>query len=149
MKLSRRGISVLVLSLTFLCVTAVWASKKKKADTGLDERQRAVHALNRLTFGARPGDVERVMQVGVDKWIDEQLHPEKIDDSALDARLSGLRTLTMSTEEMVTKFPPREFIKAVENGRINLPKYPAERAIFQAQIDRLDEKKQAKEALTD
>jgi uncharacterized protein (DUF1800 family) len=149
MKLSRRGISVLVLSLTFLCVTAVWASKKKKADTGLDERQRAVHALNRLTFGARPGDVERVMQVGVDKWIDEQLHPEKIDDSALDARLSGLRTLTMSTEEMVTKFPPREFIKAVENGRMNLPKDPAERAIYEAQINRLDEKKQAKEALAD
>ena len=58
----------------------------------MDEQKRALHALNRLTFGPRPGDVDRVTAMGVDKWIDQQLHPEKIDDRALDARLAPFRT---------------------------------------------------------
>jgi len=135
----------LLVGLSAIVATA----KKKPTANGLDERQRAVHAINRLTFGARPGDVDRVMQIGVDKWIDEQLYPEKINDSALEARISGLRTLNMSTQEIVTKFPPRQLIKAAENGRMSLPKDPAERAIYEAQIARLEQKKEAKEAQAD
>ena len=45
------------------------------------------HALNRLAYGARPGDIERVTQVGLSTWIEQQLHPERIDDRALHARL--------------------------------------------------------------
>ncbi|HJQ38202.1 MAG TPA: DUF1800 domain-containing protein [Thermoanaerobaculia bacterium] len=55
------------------------------AHPSTDERARAEHALNRLAFGARPGDVERVMRMGVDRWIDEQLHPERIADRAFPA----------------------------------------------------------------
>ena len=47
--------------------------------------QQVGHVLSRLTFGPRPGDVERVRQLGVDRWIDEQLHPERIDDSRAEA----------------------------------------------------------------
>jgi uncharacterized protein (DUF1800 family) len=70
----------------------------------LTDRQRAEHALNRLAFGARPGDVDRVMTIGVDKWIDLQLHPERIDDHAVDARVQALPTLTMSSADIVKKF---------------------------------------------
>ena len=52
----------------------------------LNERERALHALNRLTFGPRPGDVEAVLAKGVDDWIEDQLHPESIDDSASSFR---------------------------------------------------------------
>ena len=52
------------------------------------ERQRAEHALDRLGFGARPGDVERVLKTGVDRWVDEQLHPERIADRAVAARVA-------------------------------------------------------------
>jgi uncharacterized protein (DUF1800 family) len=45
------------------------------------------HALNRLAYGPRPGDVDRVRAMGLGTWIDQQLHPDKIDDSALSARL--------------------------------------------------------------
>ena len=45
------------------------------------------HALARLTFGARPGDVERVRAIGLATWIDRQLHPERIDDAAAERRL--------------------------------------------------------------
>src|SRR2546422_6243592 len=41
-----------------------------------------LHALNRLAYGPRPGDVERVRQMGMAKWIEEQLNPGSIDDKA-------------------------------------------------------------------
>ncbi len=79
--------------------------KGEPATPGMDERQRALHALNRLAFGPRPGDVERVTAMGVDKWIEQQLHPDKIEDHALDARLEPFRTLRMDTREIVENFP--------------------------------------------
>ena len=103
-----------------------------------------MHALNRLTFGPRPGDVDRVAGMGVDKWIDQQLQPNKIDDSALAARLSPLRTLNMDTHEIVTKFPPQQMIKAAADGKVSMPRDPAERAIYEAQIARMEAKKDGK-----
>ena len=57
------------------------------------------------------------MAMGVDQWIDLQLHPEKIDDSALDARLEPLRTLRMSTKEIAEDFPDPQEINQVMNGK--------------------------------
>jgi uncharacterized protein (DUF1800 family) len=74
------------------------------SDAKLTERQRALHALNRLAFGARPGDVDRVMQIGVDKWIDQQLHPESIPDRDVDTRLAQYDTLKMSDSQIVAKY---------------------------------------------
>jgi uncharacterized protein (DUF1800 family) len=71
----------------------------------LSEDQRVVHVLNRLGFGARPGEVERVKAMGVDKYIELQLHPEKIDDSVSEAKLQNLETLRMSTAELYEKYP--------------------------------------------
>ena len=53
--------------------------------TELTEDQAILHALNRLAYGPRPGDIEQIRQMGLEKWIDRQLDPESIDDSALDA----------------------------------------------------------------
>jgi uncharacterized protein (DUF1800 family) len=69
----------------FLAVAALALLVAAAPDT---ERQRTEHALDRLAFGARPGEVERVMQIGVDRWIEQQLHPERIDDRAIDARVA-------------------------------------------------------------
>ena len=68
-----------------------------------------VTALNRASFGPRPGDFERVQQMGVDAYIDEQLRPESIDDSALEQRLAALYpTLAMSSGELMRNFPQRQ-----------------------------------------
>src|SRR5579862_6033550 len=67
--------------------------------------QAVIHALNRLGYGPRPGDLDRVKQMGLAQWIDRQLHPESIDDSPLDARLARFPTLTMSSETLMNKFP--------------------------------------------
>ena len=71
------------------------------APARLSERERAQHAWNRLAFGARPGEVDRMLHTGVDRWIDQQLHPERIDDSLLEARLTQYATLCYSDSEMV------------------------------------------------
>ncbi|HXQ24872.1 MAG TPA: DUF1800 domain-containing protein [Candidatus Acidoferrales bacterium] len=74
--------------------------------TELTEDQAIVHALNRLAYGPRPGDVDRVRQLGLEKWIDQQLHPDSIDDSALDTRLQKYPTLAMPSKKLLDEFPP-------------------------------------------
>jgi uncharacterized protein (DUF1800 family) len=60
--------------------------------------------LNRIGFGARPGDIERVQAMGLAKYIDAQLHPERISNGALDERLAPLTTLAMSNEDLMEKY---------------------------------------------
>ena len=120
-------------------------SKSKPSMPQMDDDKRVIHALNRFTFGPRPGDVERVRAMGLDKWFEQQLRPEKIDDQSLQARLAGLPTLAMSTREMILKFPPPALVKAVAEGKAPMPRDPEERAIYQKQIEIYQERKAAKQ----
>ena len=145
----RRQIVVLAALSTLgiaLFVQHALAHKNKPSSAiPMDEQKRALHALNRLAFGPRPGDVERVAAMGVDQWIDQQLHPDKIDDHALDARLAPFRTLRMDTREMVENFPPPQVIKAIAEGRQSMPSDSARRAVYQAQLERYQQKKERKQ----
>ena len=80
-------------------------AKKGLPMEGLSENEAILQALNRLGFGPRPGDIERVKEMGLQKWIDRQLHPDSIDDSALDARLDRFPTLKMSSAKLLDEFP--------------------------------------------
>ena len=80
--------------------------KGKLPITELTEDEATLHALNRLGYGPRPGDVQRVEQMGLAKWIDQQLDPDSIDDSALDERLDKYPTLKMSSQQLLEQFPP-------------------------------------------
>ena len=143
-------------AMLLLCLWA-WNSPNLLADKnkrpvsadGMNGRQRAVHALNRLTFGPRPGDVQRVLAVGVDKWINLQLHPEKIDDSTAEARIAPFRTLRMTTREIVENFPDEQMVKAVMNGKRSMPSDPAERAVYRAQIERIEAREERKQGIAD
>lgn len=65
-----------------------------------------VTVLNRIAFGPHPGDAERVQMMGIDAYIEEQLHPESIDDSALEQRLASLYpTLSMGIGELMHNYP--------------------------------------------
>src|SRR5881409_3532713 len=66
--------------------------------------QAIVHVLNRIGFGPRPGDVERVRAAGLQKYIDEQLHPKNIRDAGIGVHLAGLTTVTMSAREIAEKY---------------------------------------------
>jgi uncharacterized protein (DUF1800 family) len=140
--------AVFLLCFSLACVAPQLLAKKKdkdKVDSTVDEQRRALHALNRLTFGPRPGDVQQVMAMGVEQWIDLQLHPARIEDSALDSRLEPLDTLRMSSKEIAQDFPDGQEINQVMSGKKPMPSDPARRAVFQVQIARQQDKKDRKE----
>jgi uncharacterized protein (DUF1800 family) len=125
-----------------------WHSKRAPAVQPLTEAERATQALNRLTFGPRPGDLERVQAIGVKKWIEMQLNPEQIDDSLLEARLQAFPAMQLSQANLIQAFPSGGVIRAVADGKIPLPTDRVERAIYQNQVSAYEEKrqKQAQEA---
>jgi Protein of unknown function (DUF1800) len=79
--------------------------------------ERILHALDRLTFGPRPGEVEEVKAIGLDAWISAQLHPATIDDTALDQRLQQFPAMRFSEEDLTHKFPPGSIIRQVRTAR--------------------------------
>jgi uncharacterized protein (DUF1800 family) len=79
--------------------------KGKLPITELTEDEAINHALNRLAYGPRPEDVERIRQMGLEKWVDQQLNPDSVDDTALDARLRKYPTLKMSSKELLDAYP--------------------------------------------
>src|SRR5258708_145212 len=144
-----RKMLILLGSLVLISAALIAGDKKSKpaasdATAQMDNDKRIVHALNRFTFGIRPGDVERVPTIGLDKWLAEQLNPEKINDSAVESRLAPFRTLKMSTHEMVENFPPPQLLRQVENGRKSMPSDPAKRAIYESRIVAYQQQQQQK-----
>ena len=103
--LSVACICSLLIDLSGLMASALPKDKSPKQDpvlkglpiTELSPDEAILHALNRLAYGPRPGDIERVRQMGLGKWIDLQLNPKALDDSAMEARLRAFPTLQMST----------------------------------------------------
>src|SRR6266581_2998991 len=86
------------------------SAESSKANKGLPiqdltEDEAILQALNRLGFGPRPGDLQRVKEMGLQKWIDQQLRPDSLNDSALEARLDRFPTLKMSSSKLVDEFP--------------------------------------------
>jgi uncharacterized protein (DUF1800 family) len=103
---------------------------------------RVLHALDRLTFGPRPGEVEEVKAIGLDTWITQQLHPATIDDAAMEKRLEQFPAMHLSEQDLTRKYPPGSVIRQVENGKISAPLFNAtERAIYENQVV-TDRKKQ-------
>lgn len=154
MQIMARKTAILMFFLALGCAGYVQfavARKKDKAPgaSQMDEHKSAIHALNRLTFGARPSDIDRVASIGVEKWIDLQLHPERIDDNNLEVRIAPLRTLQMSTEELAETFPSAQVIKAVAEGKQSMPSDPAKHAVYMAQLERYEEKIEQKQTAAD
>jgi uncharacterized protein (DUF1800 family) len=112
--------------------------KKQKLDlalkglpiTELSADEAILHALNRLAYGPRPGDVERVRQMGLAKWIDQQLNPNSIDDKAVDARLESYPTLRMSSAMLLAQYPqPKQAEKqAAKQAQAQSEQRPSEAA---------------------
>ncbi len=112
----------------------------------LPKDQKALQALNRLTFGPRPGDVQAVRSEGLKKWIDEQLHPDSIAENPnLIAKLKTMDTLTMSSEELARNYPTPQMIKQMVAGQAPFPKDPDRRMMIERLVQR-NEMKQGQDA---
>jgi uncharacterized protein (DUF1800 family) len=74
----------------------------------LNAREQASHVLNRLAFGPRPGDVDRVMAMGVDRWIEQQLRPDRVSDrDAEQIVVAAFPAMRQSASELLRDYPPR------------------------------------------
>jgi len=94
---------VLVFQGSFVSIMAQRSAKKVATMTA---DQRIAHVLSRLTFGARPGDFEKVKAMGVEAFINEQLDPDSIDNTAVIAKLRRLPTLGMATPVIIEQYTP-------------------------------------------
>ena len=117
--------SIVVTLVVCIVATQIFAQKRSKP-RGLTEEQRIVHVLNRLGFGARPGDVERVKSMGLENYINQQLNPEKLADTLAENKVKDLAVLNMTTAELYEKYPqPGQLVRQLQNRGL-LPKELAE-----------------------
>ncbi len=99
-----RSVTALMLAMYLALPTGLLAVPSA-VEKQLTEEQKIIHVLNRLGFGARPGDVARVKQIGIEKYIEQQLAPESIDDSRAEAKTRHLEIFKMPTSEIFAKYP--------------------------------------------
>ena len=124
------------------------------------------HLLSRLTFGARAGDAEAVRAMGVDTWIDLQLHPERIGDSKSDQYFAALESYNTSSQELQRKYPPpnqllqrlqakgdRSRLSAADSAELREATSGPRKVTIEAQSGRIDRallsERQLQEVMTD
>ena len=124
-----------------LCLAAVPARQFQKQ---LAPDEKILQALNRLTFGPRSGDVQEVKAMGLKKWIDRQLHPERIPENPLLVeKLKTLDTLKISGSELVRNYPTPQMVRQMVNGQRPFPADPDRRLMLTKLMEKF-EQRQAK-----
>ncbi len=113
--------------------------------TQLKGDERIEHALNRFTFGPKPGDVNVVRTMGLDRWFESQLHPETFDETDLNARLAQFPAMQWNTADLLYRLPSNGEIRQAMNGKAAVPPNGTLHAIYDNQIYRLQTRKANKE----
>jgi uncharacterized protein (DUF1800 family) len=132
-------------SLAGLFGVAAYA-KKQSSDGREFKRQiaaslRIEQALNRLTYGPRPGDADEVRKLGLKVWIDRQLHPERIPENPeLASKLAMLDSLRMSSAELVRNYPAPQIVRQMVNGQMPFPADPERRRMIQKIAGKIEQK---------
>ncbi|HSE21617.1 MAG TPA: DUF1800 domain-containing protein [Pyrinomonadaceae bacterium] len=106
---------VLAAVVTGSFVAAPSLADGKKKPSRLTEDQRIIHVLNRLGFGARPGDLERVKSMGLENYIKQQLNPENIADTLAENKVASLTSINMTTAQLYEKYPqPGQLLRQLQ-----------------------------------
>jgi uncharacterized protein (DUF1800 family) len=101
--------------------------------------------LNRFTFGPRPGDLDTVRAMGIDKWFARQLHPETIDNTELEARLAQFPAMQWSTRDLLYRLPSNAVLRQAAQGKAPIPEAGALHAIYVNEIARYEDRQKQKE----
>lgn len=110
------------------------------ADQPAGAHPEIAHLLGRITFGPRPGEIERVAGLGWETFLEQQLHPEQIDDRALERRLAAYPTLAMSNRELLDAYPrqgqpgPARVVQELEQASL-LRAVASERQLLEVMVD--------------
>jgi len=123
---------------------AAGSGRPQYESTQLHGDRRILQALDRFTFGPRPGDVEAVRAMGLDKWFDSQLHPDSIDESPLFTHLAQFPAMQSSVQDVLARYPSNALIRRIINGRAAVPQDPIESAIYENQIYRIEARQRNK-----
>ena len=124
----------------------------KKVPSKLSEEQKVIHLLDRITFGSRPGDVDRVMKMGWEKFLEQQLRPESIDDNALEERLKSIESIHLSNAELAKFYPPPQVVrKALKERGIEIPQQPdaGQQNAGQVNADQVRRRREVAKSLAD
>lgn len=147
------GVLVTSVGLAAFPVISAYAGKgaaeRREFLKALPNNQKITQALNRLTFGPRPGDADQVRAMGLKKWIDLQLHPDRIaENPVLEAKLKSMDTLRMSGQELVRNYPTPQLVKQMVAGQMPFPTDPDRRMLIEKLVAKA-EKKQGQDAQPD
>ncbi|HXB68618.1 MAG TPA: DUF1800 domain-containing protein [Candidatus Acidoferrales bacterium] len=125
---------------------SAYAGKKNASDARqffkqLPNDRKIQQALNRLTFGPLPGDAQRVKAMGLKRWVDLQLHPERLaENPVLESKLQTLDTLNMTGSEMVRNYPTPQTVRQMVQGQIPFPQDPDRKLMIQKLVARAERK---------
>ena len=114
------------------------------SSTQLHGDARILQALNRFTFGPKPGELEAVRAEGLDKWFSDQLDPKSLDESTLYMRLAQFPAMQMSVQDLISRYPSNALMRMAMNGTVQIPSDPIERAIYENQICRIHLRQQGR-----
>jgi uncharacterized protein (DUF1800 family) len=107
--------------------------------------ERILQALNRFTFGPRPGDLEAIRTMGLDAWFEQQLHPTDLNESALNEKLAQYPAMQWSVPDLLYRVPSGAIIRQVIAGKIDVPKHGTLHAVYENQVYRQQQKKAEQE----
>ena len=146
------ALGALFAVLAVLSAASVYAKKTaatnvrpaKQWTTEIPKDKRIDQALNRLTFGPRPGDAATVQAMGLNRWIERQLHPGSIPENPLLAeKLKTLDTLALSSNELVRDYPTPQMVRQMVNGQVPFPNNPERRRMIQKLVAKYEERLKA------
>ncbi|HEX5107527.1 MAG TPA: DUF1800 family protein [Vicinamibacterales bacterium] len=113
---------VVGVAILFVATASVHGGSTGPFDQKLTRDKEAVQALNRLTYGPRPGDVDEVRRIGVEKWIRRQLNPSQIaQNPALEASLKPLESVQLASWQIFERYQPAPLVVARPSAAQLLP----------------------------
>ena len=114
--------------------TAQKTSKTPKTPS-LTEEQRVLHLLDRTSFGPRPGDAEKVKAMGWEKYLDEQLHPERFADTQINEKLAQLGSVSLSNQQIATQYPQPQVLRDILKSKgVDVPDNQVQAVIYAPQM---------------